>query len=744
MDGQNVDRVYRVLWDWCVLRLKESKRRKNSHRQELVRTLYRLASTPEHDLALLQLGADDPNFVVAATLIWAFHQRILDAPPCQSRATITKAQSTLQTILRHPSTGRRLLCCEMLRRLARRNRVPAAMMDALDGHVVNILHEQPRRKESVWIVLRYLMQRPVTSLRPKVETFLPCGGLAWAKAIEYLCMLDVQDTLTPRLLAPLPSSYDVDFLVGLWPLGVQKFYVDLIASCHMETLSGVCLLNIIEAISYCNKVPQHIGTVVPNVLAALEGMDPSMTTDYRFRVWDAGWQLMDKVALADIQEHFPRILSLMLRLPEISSCWSKDRIKSVLSKMYQHDPDAFLRDVQSHTCAILDLLPDAMVREHVGTIIRRLRSRCCCLRPIAGQHLCPEIGCVRLICRLREPALKAHQDFVRDHVDVLVDSIASTQPDVNVRINSRQLLPYVPDEMFEACMPVLEDLILQGDVSSMLGLYGLPETRLRLLKYPLMNRVLGQMDIYSDNLRPSAALTIMGRLPDDVLQPVVESLVQRLTGPSGGSTLASIWDATIEDRLFVLKEMPAHVLSPEHVAYIASTFLDNDNKVVARQLAMEIVVKTASATICENKKDWCFAVMAHAPTDHVRHLAFKMLRLLAPASLKELLETHDLHQAPIKYACALLETMDGTFLETKMDFILNLCAKYPHVDTCIDLLNKVPERTLWTHRDRILVIAREQAFRWDALRHVLRVFSNRGVTLAREMLSEYRFTDVLS
>ena len=88
---------------------------------------------------------------------------------------------------------------------------------------------------------------------------LPCGGMAWVKAIEFLSLDHDRPTqLYPRLLAPLPSVHDIHHVVGFWSVEVQQYYAILCANSKFQVFVGGRLLSCMEALSHLNKIPADL------------------------------------------------------------------------------------------------------------------------------------------------------------------------------------------------------------------------------------------------------------------------------------------------------------------------------------------------------------------------------------------------------------------------------------------------------------------------------------------------------
>lgn len=733
----DVGRVHQVVWDWSVLEVRGVKKG-TRYRQEMVRTLYRLASTRYHVSDMLKLAMAETDHSVKSTLSWACYQSLARFSTEECQDVVAFLCKQLVDVLRHPCLSQKLLCCEMIYTLTRRGRISPLVLQRFDGPIVAVLHEFPRRADVVQLVARYFLLRSHPVAAPDVADLLPCAGLAWASAIEYVSTLPV--CVNVALLAPLPSEYQVGHLVGLWSPHVQAAFIKLVAASDLETLRGECLLNVVEVLNHCRKVPEELVHAVPTLLTMMEELGHTTASEYRFRVWDAGWLVLEKVDAAALEDVFDRMVALVGRLPELTFSWSKDRIKRVFSGVYRAMPVLFLTLDIMEMCMV-EVLPDALVHDYMDTIVDQMGADFC------GVHHhpphCQDMGCLKLICRMTGSELRKHGAFVARHVHTLIECISPDQPDVHLRVAWRQLLPRLPEVLFDACVPVLHDIIGSGDVPGLLSLSHLPATRLRVLRHSILHRVLTLQDIVSDTLLPSAALVLLSRLPDDVLVSVVERLVH----PENLRLEVHLEvHLEVEKRLFILKYLPTELVLHRHIQAIAGAYL-RDARPRVCQLTMDIILRSKDESVCDEYKEWCMDALVRGANKYLRFQAHKMLLLLPVPLLANVLRSRDLRQVCPRHVCALLDRLGNVVLSDFAEDIVHLCETYPYLDRSMQLLGRLPWETLWAFKGRVLSLleTRDQdGFRWDGSRHILNIYSNAGVTVAGEMLMENRYKDLLA
>ena len=743
MSDANSDQVFCVLWDWCVLQV-QSRKKARTYRQDLVRTLYRLACCENHVKDLLKCSLLEHDSYVQATLSWACFQLLSTFGRQRCRRATETLQSYVVALLDHPALSTRTLCCEMIQRLANLGYLSETLLCTLDPFVVRLLEKCRPQPETIEVVMRYLLYRKHDlTARPCVSTFLPCGGLAWKKAMEYLAISTAPSELDVKKVLPVSSHYELGQLVCMWPYDVQRFYLSILETNDTKHLEGVELLDAVEMLNYCRKVRDELHCVVPMILQSLKRLNHTTSSEFRVRLWDTSWRVLGKVHSGELAKYFPDLLSLVNRLPHLSFYWSKDRIKDIFHGIYEVEPLLFANMNYLDSC-ILEILPDNMLRVYMDRIVAYLQQHMCAF------FLPTEIECLKFICRMTFVELKKHKAFVTKHKKVLVQCVSAEQDDARLRLISRQLLYKLPDELFDACVPVLETLIGNGDVSGLLTMYNLSCCRLRVLRHAILDRVLVQRDIFSDHLHPSPALSLMSRLPDDVLTTVVERLVDPCT--QGTTSSLPLFELEVEDRLFVLKNLPPYLLSHLHVHTLATRyFMDDASTTPARfRLMMEIITGTNNADVCETYKERALlssggAGEYHQDDTYMHHLADKMLLCLHPSSLASFLqELGILRELCVRRACRLLDHLDNASLSMFTPDILFFCETNPDVNVCVEILGRLPWDELWKYKDRIMSLYEESSRKPHGYRHILNIFSNAGVRLARELLLEHGYEYVLS
>ena len=745
MAGVDKERVHQILWDW-VLSEARNVQKETLYRQSMVRTLYRLATSRYHISDMLTLAMSEDDVSIMSTLSWACYQSLSKFPADACQEILQHLSDQIAGVLRHPSLSQKLLCCEMVYTLTRRRRISTEVLARLDAPMVAVLHEHPRRPEVVQVIVRYFLLRTDPVAVPDMADLLPCSGLAWASVIEYLATVSVPRKLDATSFAPLPSEYQIKELVGLWSPTVQRAFIHLVTRADLEALRGEPLLNIVEVLDNCGKASEKDWVhVVPYLVSMLEDLDHTTSSGYRFRVWDAGWRVLDKMPPSAVLDVFDRLVALVGRLPELSFSWSKDRIKRVFTTVYHVLPGMF-DGLDIMELCMVEVLPDALLHHHMDAIVDLMSAETCGVHHHAPH--CRDMGCLKLVCRMTAAELRVHRDFVALHMRTLIYCISLEQPDIHVQVAWRQLLPLVPDQLYDACVPLLKDIVQSGNGPGLLALSHLPAARLRLLRHCILYRVLTLHDILTDHLIPTPAMILMSRLPDDVLVAVVDGLVHPQSSHIEGMSLHLLSNPchNVEKRLFVLKHLPVHLILHHHVTAIAGAYL-KDSRPRIRQLVMEIILRTKSREVCGEYREWCMDILVTSSRKSLQFQASKMLRLLDIPVLADVLHRRGVRQVCPRHACALLDCLDDTSLSTFSEDVLYLCERYHYLDRAVQLLGRLSWETLWALKDRVLSLleARDQeGFRWDGSRHILNIFANAGILAASEMLLENNYRDLLA
>lgn len=686
--------VHKVLWDWCLLWFREHP----EDRQDVVRTLHRLVSTQKDLLCLLSLSKVDASFQVFSTVLWAFYRHT------RAIGFVEHALPVLQYLLQHRSLSRRLLCCEMLRRLWKRGLVPRSIVDRFGHSIRSILRHHPRHEQAVFVVTKYVMEVPSPPIAP--ATLLPCGGMAWVKAIEYISKFAPHDHLPARLLAPWPSSHDADDLVKRWPVEVQHFYVQAAAASGFEALVGGRLLSIMAVLSHLTKVPGLMGPIIPGVLRVLESVHaPFVTTDQRYDLWESSWRILER--------HPPphcfasRLWKILSTCPDLSASWCKDQIRSVLGAIGAV-PEEFV-------VPLLRVLPRQLVTTQSSAIARLLVKKCCALADDTGERFCWRIGCVDFCCAVDA---ETYQTFIQDHIEVYRQALMHV--DARVRLRARHMLSRVPAALFEASVPLLSELISEGDVSCMIAIQNLCPERKRRFAPELQDLVLARTDLYSDDGRPSIALVTFAGLPRDILEPIAKQIIPRIAFSrcARRSTPPTIWDARTEDRLFLLGHLPTGILDPEAAAHLCDQYWTG--RTLA--LALRILHNTKNVHVYNQFKYRCFGVVAWGD-EHLKPLALSVLRGLPTPVLETLLATLDMTTVSPTYTCKLWELTSPAFLNERADALVQLCGDNIHLECCLDLLAAVSPSPLEHLADKIVALAaqyEQEGIKWPSLRTVLR------------------------
>lgn len=109
--------------------------------------------------------------------------------------------------------------------------------------------------------------------------------------------------------------------------------------------------------------------------------------------------------------------------------------------------------------------------------------------------------CLKFICRMSYEERVKHKTFTDEYQDIVKQCISSDQQNAMLRLGSRRLLPLLPDELFETCVPQLNSLVSSGDLCGLLTMYNLSSARVRIFRksilYCILYRVFSELDIYS-------------------------------------------------------------------------------------------------------------------------------------------------------------------------------------------------------------------------------------------------------
>lgn len=748
MHASKKERVHQILWDWGLDQF-HGPGKCPEYRLEMARTLYRLAHSATHVRDLFTLMMVEDAVVVQSTLSWAAYDTLLSFPLATCRQLSSTIEPQLARLLRHDGK-RNLLACEMILKLAQQGRLADSVLRALDEPMAAVLHDHhPCHHDAVlWVTQYFLLRRSPKILKPRC--MLPCGGLAWSSAIEYIAANHEHPPVGIGM-APDPSEIPLEHLVDRWSVHVQTFFIR--ASSAMSSMHGQQLLGVLEVLYYCHKARDQgqLDQIVPTILGILETLDHTTPGDYRMRIWDAGWGLLESLgASAQVVQGLPRIMALLGRLPELSPHWSKDYIQKVLTHVVHlggcHGLD-MVNDVNILGTSLLEVLPDDLVHRHMDTLVHKLKTGYEC-----GARPHHDLACVRFICRMTTAEQAAHRDFVASHVRTMTAFVSMDNPDTSLQTTARHLLSLIPEHMFDACVPELNHIIGTGDSAGMLALYHLPTARLRVLRQTILYRVLTLHDIYND-VAPSPALLLMCHLPDDVLAPIVTRLIRPDRVEWEGRLLHLLSDPyhNAAKRLFILQHLPKSLFLPHHVHDIAAQWLGH-TELGKSHMILNIVLKTAAVSVCEEHKEWCMDALLQQPASALYRQAHRMLMMLPASSLLAVMmqKRHHLPRMYPRYLCALWNRLDDQQLALFVDDIVHLFHTSPFLfmeDRWVRQLARLPFDRVWALKDPILALLQQRdrtggAWKEEGTKHLLGILSHAGVTLAREMLSESTFKHV--
>lgn len=736
-------KVHGIFWNWCLLQTQDTTK-SVEFREEIVRTLYRLAFDTHHAVELMKCLMIERDASIQSTLSWACYQLLSSFPDMS-----VQIQDHLLELLNHPCVSVRLLTCETIRRLvSARGRQDEFVCQRFDEPISQLLNNLPKQQQCIEIVMRYfVLRRQGFVPRPPLTTFLPCGGVAWKLCIEYLANTATEPVhVDACYIAPRASAYDIGHLVASWSSHVQSFYLQLLSNASTERLEGVHLVDTLEVLNYSRKAKRELGCVVPKTLGFLENInEASFSSDCRVRIWDACWRLLEKVSPSDLVLHIPRLMTLLTsRLPELGFYWSKCRIKRVLSDIYDVDASVFAGIKHTFGTYMLEILPDDMIHCDMDNLVTLFSETTC---NVAKNHEA-SMECLKFICRMSYEERVKHKTFIDEHQEIVKLCISSDQPNATLRLGSRRLLPLLPDELFETCIPQLDSLVTSGDLCGLLTMYDLSSARVRIFRKSIVYRVFTELDVYSDSSNrshPSPALSIMSRLPDDVLTMIIELLVYPESVHYEDVLLRLLVDPEeyVEERLFVLKHLPPDLISMQHVQDLADAFFMDSRPRVCRYM-MEIITMTLCEPVCERYKHRALQLMTTSTDKYLAYQAQKMLLCLKLPSMVSLVKQFGLQRLCVGRVCDLLERMNSKSLGLFAEDIVVLCETHPDMEACLELLGRLPWEGLWTYKDRILVLLGNDTTPWHGARHILTIFSNAGVRVAQEMLLERKYRHVLS
>lgn len=763
MSWGSAEKVHDVLWDWAVLRLQEPFPRRT--RQELARTMYRIGSTPDHARAMLRLAVAEADIDVVVSLTWGCFRTLssMNRMLCHEAMLDMGIPQALGT--RCPSL--RLLLSDMVVRMLSRGLIPGRLLEEVDGAMIQMLdHTAFKRNETIDVVLRYLMFRLkepgplVVKATLPVNAFLPCGGLAWVKAIEYLAAVapSVPDF---RCVVPQRSEHGIYHLTATWHQDVCRTFVRLYAASDTTTLGGPDLAATFDVLTNCSTLARdELWRAVPGVLGTLESIGHAMSAEDRYRVWDQGWRVLECVPPSDLQAYVPRLLSLVERVPVAGLLsWSKTRIRSTLTnvdlarKLAYHDVDVMASPT------VMEILPDDVVRRYMSDLVADLEAHSCYI--YAGHKPYGfDLSCLRLLCRMTADDVARHHAFVVHHVAVLTQCIATWQPDPRLKVGARNMLGKLPDILVDGVMDTLVEIVEEGDGPGMLAMSSAMAPRqLRPLARSVIRRVFDQTDVYKVlDVEPSDVLLLLARLPEDILCPLVDQLVAGRAIQFEDMRLRSF---DRKDRLYVLNHLPPHMVTPDHATALALATLGSpvefpavpavphntgdDGDGVVTLLFMELMVRGQQRRVCELYASWIATMLTNGLTRSLRYEAHKMLLLLDADTVASVLVAVDVRRLYPRHACLVLSKLRGHLIEPFADAMLNMAESYPYLDAAFMLLGRLPSLTILRHKNRVLrLIEAKDGPRWDGTRYLLRTLAMQGSEEAYDMLLETRCKDVLS
>jgi hypothetical protein len=710
-----------VLWQWTKLQMQAEMHDGDvAHRLQAVRLLYRLAHEEAHWGDMLGLLEQETHPTVQETLSWALYQTLTgthEAPAVVDRHAdrLARLLASGRTQAGGQGVRRSLLAFELVRKLLCSGDVLETTLQRLDPYMAGVVPTFPRKYEAIYMVARYILMRRRRIDRaclPPAEALLPCGGLGWVKALEYMAEFGLA---VPRVecLAPLPSVFETRQLAGMLPTKAQALVARTVAAHGLG--GGRPPLRLLCLLLHCNKARagtlEAVPAVVDVVAAGVGGA-----------AWDQAWRILVVVLEATREAALDTYLGQLPRLLQAAASQrSLESARNLLALLYKLAPSSVVQLVPDDLAPkLVAVLPPAMLSARFVDRLPCQGTPASCL------------PCVRLLCRL--PA-HAGEDLARRHARVVADAVGlEHQEDQGLRRDYLDLAGGLPDALFEACRPRLAAALRAGDPDAAYALLDAAPERLRGLQDAILARVLDDLDIWTEDMRPSVALALMTRLPHDVQADVAERLL-----------FAGEPDAELpEARLYVLRAMPTDILARAS-RRVAAAFLKSPNPAVA-QLAMEVLIIADAGHRAEPHAAWLVQAALEGPTRPYRGVAFRLLCRLPDQTLTRILVERPalLRQLGCRQAMLLLDRLDDVLLPIFADDILDFCEEFPHVEDAGLALARLPGEVLWRSRERVVAMMEsgEHAL-WPGPRHSLGVLSDLGYQPAKDLLLERRYRDVL-
>ena len=695
-------RVHETIFNWTLSRVR-SEHATQEYKQDLVHTLSRMCVSSYHAEEIFKLVLIESDLVVLTTIASVFFHHFKRN---QEAATLLLVQ-----LLRHPSLGHRLCGVELVYALVRRRHIEGT---PFDSDIAAVLRRYPREESVVHVVARYFLERHSSSEKLVVSDLLPTEGLSWASAIELAFSRENTRGVTLDMVLPNSSQYPLRHMVDLLPHDTQENLLRFVVT---QKVRGQDLLTLLRVVLECWETDRS--PVIPFLLNAMEELDHTTESECRFLIWDVSWEILGHVKTSILVKSIDQLWELVGRLPEFTLSWSKVHIKKVFTNLYNGFPRAFFDIDASGTCTV-EVLPDRFIEDCMDTLVHSLNC---------GIHhhspACLALARIKLVCKMNRFQLKRHSVFVGKQLQVLIRGIGD--PDVMIRTAFRNLLPNIPDIYFDTLVPFLESIVTTGDQAGMMMMTKFSSDRLRVIRDPIIHRVLKLRDLDDDLILASPALLLLGNLPDDVLVQVVDHLA------------SSVDDAC--SSLFILREMPGHLLLQQHLE--ALSFHINGPK--ARELFLDILVKSKNADVCTSLAPKCVQLLINTSRKPLQHKLIQILLLADTHALSALL--HDVaDRISARHLCILLGNFDKNCLEMFSENIMDMCDKDIYLERAVYLLGRLPLQTLWLRRERVLGVLQRRInddHSIDGALHVLQHYGNAGVELARELIRELRFRETL-
>ena len=612
MNAEGRRRVHTVLWDWTILAYHDCK--KVDARLDLARSLRRLVTDETHIVDIFKLWKRENDRRVQVILSWAVYHFLARGPVYRCVAIYPY----IIELLKNESLTRRTLCCALVTNLNRVGCVAEEQLIHLDPLMAKILSEYSLRSDrAVEAVMRYFSLRPSSGLAAiPLDHVFPCGGLGWSMAMEEYIARQTHVHPPPlTTIAPMPSHLEIGEVVGTLSAKAQTAFVKIVASsgASIAEENGPLIDIVFTALRNCFKAAaETLSPIVPTVVHVLLTMGETIDPEYHLQLWDSGWAIFELIMSSPSaarvgRKHVSCMLDLLYRIPEHSTCWSRERARRVLALIFEEVPDAFEHVSESWMWpSTLDVLPPPLLHRHMSSLVFKLAVRSCKRSSALASH---DITCLRLLCHMNEAERDGHHDFVEHHVDVFRRLTIQCVSEPHLRLCVREMLVKVPPSLFIACIPALTTMIDAGHSVGLSLIYTLPPERLQFLKPALFRRVLDSWDVYTDESRPSLALSIVARLPFDLLTPLVNNLVE----PDLPSAHNYASKMPLEDRLFILRHLPCqHLLDETQVTKIGITYIVHES-IVVTEFAMAIVVKSQNLQVCKDFAGWAMYLLQHGP-----------------------------------------------------------------------------------------------------------------------------------